>query len=68
MCIELSFETFCFSFSYKIKEGLRDLYNVKPAGETFMHEGIKAVSPARVLSQRRLTSRRCQTDLVVVCC
>uniref|UniRef100_H3DH28 Anthrax toxin receptor n=1 Tax=Tetraodon nigroviridis TaxID=99883 RepID=H3DH28_TETNG len=30
--------------SYKIKEGLRKLYDVKPAGETFMHVGIKEAS------------------------
>ncbi|XP_062307411.1 ANTXR cell adhesion molecule 2a isoform X1 [Osmerus eperlanus] len=30
--------------SYKIEEGLRRLKDVKPAGETFMHEGIKEAS------------------------
>lgn len=29
---------------YKIDEGLKRLRDVKPAGETFMHEGIKEVS------------------------
>ncbi|XP_061117173.1 ANTXR cell adhesion molecule 2a [Conger conger] len=30
--------------SYKIKEGLRHLSEVKPAGETYMHEGFKKAS------------------------
>lgn len=30
-------------FRYEIEEGLRRLRDVKPAGETYMHEGIKEV-------------------------
>lgn len=30
-------------FRYEIEEGLRRLHDVKPAGETYMHEGIKEV-------------------------
>lgn len=55
-------------FSYKIKEGLRNLYNVKPAGETYMHEGIKEVSAASFQSRNRLKCHRCQTERFVVCC
>lgn len=29
---------------YKIEEGLRRLRDVRPAGETYMHEGMKEVS------------------------
>lgn len=29
---------------YEIEEGLKNLREVKPAGETYMHEGIKQVS------------------------
>lgn len=54
-------------FSDKIKEGLKNLYNVKPAGETYMHEGIKEVSAASFLSRNRLKSHRCRTELFVVC-
>lgn len=33
-----------YIFRYKIEEGLQLLRDVKPAGETYMHEGIKKVS------------------------
>lgn len=32
-----------FLFRYQIEEGLKRLHDVKPAGETYMHEGIKQV-------------------------
>lgn len=35
-------------WSYKIEEGLKRLREVKPAGETYMHEGISEV---RLISQ-----------------
>lgn len=33
----------CALLRYEIEEGLRRLRDVKPAGETYMHEGIKQV-------------------------
>lgn len=43
------------------------MYDVKPAGETFMHVGIKEVCPASPLYRSHLESHRCQTELVLVC-
>lgn len=33
----------CLCFRSKIDEGLENLSKIKPVGETFMHEGLKAV-------------------------
>ncbi|XP_056889229.1 ANTXR cell adhesion molecule 2a isoform X2 [Takifugu flavidus] len=41
--------------SYKIEDGLRKLADVKPAGETYMHEGIKEAS-AQIRAQSSTTS------------
>ena len=41
---------------YEIEEGLNRLRAVKPAGETFMHEGIKEVSLPSQVKYLQLTS------------
>lgn len=40
---------------YKIEEGLRLLHNVRPAGETYMHEGLEAAS-AQIEKQSKKSS------------
>ena len=41
---------YLFVFREKIKKGLKDLEEVKPAGDTYIHEGLKQVGFACLLA------------------
>lgn len=44
--------SYVFVFRERIKKGLKDLEEVKPAGDTYIHEGLKQVGFTHLLAIR----------------
>lgn len=67
--------SYFFVFREKIKKGLKDLEEVKPAGDTYIHEGLKqvgfthflAIKIPSVLTLWITTATTCNINGLTVC-